>query len=46
MKKIICMMFVFLLTACQSSPINLAIKPEVRNNLNFPNLEPIFEPNE
>lgn len=46
MKKVICMVFVLLLTACQSYPINLAIKPETRKNLNFPNLEAIFEANE
>lgn len=46
MKRVICLMFVLLLTACQTYPINLAIKPETRNNLNFPNLEPIFEANE
>lgn len=46
MKKLICMMFVLLLTACQTYPINLAIKPETRENLNFPNLEAIFEANE
>lgn len=46
MKRVICLVFVLLLIACQTYPINLAIKPEVRKNLNFPNLEPIFESNE
>ena len=46
MKKIIGMIFVLLLTACQAYPINLAIKPETRKNLNFPNLEALFEANE
>lgn len=46
MKKFICIAFVLLLTACHTYPINLAIRPEIRENLNFPNLEPIFEANE
>ena len=46
MKKVICIIFALLLTACQTYPINLAIKPEARENLNFPNLEAIFEANE